>query len=189
MNTTRRQEIILKSENKLAKVFLWLFNQSKKFLSKHIRTSNNHILAVGLIILTLVFIILLLIICLNCYQRRKLKYKHRMNSLSHRFHHTTNTNSTNHRAILDLQFNCQNHKCLCQYSRRAHSTLNLTKSTSIKSITMSNMESRNDTRPLLIKPTELRYAKIKQLSSTKDLNHNYLPGQFRTIVRLKSLPD
>jgi hypothetical protein len=63
----------------------------------------------------------------------------------------------------------------------------LTKS---KSVILSNLElNDNNIRPLLIQPTELRYAKIKRISSTKQLNNDYLAGQFRTIVKLKSLPN
>ena len=67
----------------------------------------------------------------------------------------------------------------------------LTKSSSSKSIVLSNIQPLNNSnsiRPLLIKPTELRYAKIKRISSTKQLNSDYLAGQFRTIVKFKSLP-
>jgi hypothetical protein len=65
----------------------------------------------------------------------------------------------------------------------------LTKSTSSKSIVLSNIQPINNSiRPLLIKPTELRYAKIKRISSTKQINNDYLTGQFRTIVKVKTLP-
>jgi hypothetical protein len=84
---------------------------------------------------------------------------------------------------LNLKFHCKNHKCLCQYRRNTHSTMCLTKS-------KSNLQLNRTIQPLLIQPTELRYAKIKRISSTtKQFDHDYLAGQFRTIVKLKSLPN
>ncbi|CAF3965948.1 unnamed protein product, partial [Rotaria sp. Silwood1] len=94
-----------------------------------------------------------------------------------------------HRTIFNLKFNCKNHKCLCQYRRRTHSTMHLAQSTKSKSIILSNIETNNHIQSSLIKPTELRYAKIKHISSIKDLDNDYLTGQFRTTVKLKSLPN
>ena len=44
-------------------------------------------------------------------------------------------------------------------------------------------------QPRFIEPHRLRYARIKQLSSRKKFDHEFFTGQFRTIVKFKSLPD
>ncbi|CAF4958342.1 unnamed protein product, partial [Rotaria magnacalcarata] len=79
----------------------------------------------------------------------------------------------------------KNHKCLCQYRRRAHSSLSLTNSTS------TNLLGKPTSfiQPASAIPDQLRYAKIKQIPSTKRLDKDYLAGEFRTIVTLKSLPN
>ena len=44
-------------------------------------------------------------------------------------------------------------------------------------------------QPLFIEPHRLRYARIKQLSSRNKFDHEFFTGQFRTVVKFKSLPD
>jgi len=75
-----------------------------------------------------------------------------------------------------MKLTCKNHKCLCRCRRN-------------DDLSMDSIKSNNNIRPLLIQPTELRYAKIKRISSTKELDHDYSTGQFRTIIKLKSLPN
>ncbi|CAF1075830.1 unnamed protein product [Rotaria sordida] len=185
--TTNRTFIIVKSERKLPEFFLWLLNISKNILPKYFRTSDKLVLIVWLILLTIVLLILSFLIYFIYRQRQKFS-NFQINSFSQQLIRY-DKNSHKHRTIFNLKFNCKNHKCLCQYRRRAHSTMYLAKSTTSKSIILSNIESNNSIRPLLIKPTELRYAKIKRISSIKELNDDYLAGQFRTTVKLKSLPN
>ena len=186
MNTTiipNRTLFILKPTKKLS---LWLLNASKKILPKFLQTSDKKILIIWLILLLIASIVFSLLIYFLYSQQRK-KGNYQINSSpQHRFVRF-DRNSQEYRTIFNLKFNCKNHKCLCQYRRNTHSSLYLTKS---KSIVLSNLELNSTIQPLLIQPTELRYAKIKRISSTKDLdNPNYLTGQFRTIVKLKSLPN
>jgi hypothetical protein len=183
--TTNRTLFILKPKKTLSPFFLWLLNISKNILPKYFRTSDTKVLIIWLILLTLAFFIFAFLIYFIYYQHKK-RGNYRVNSSSHKFIRF-DKNSHNHRTIFNLKLNCKNHKCLCQYRRNAHSTMYLTKS---KSVILSNLElNDNNIRPLLIQPTELRYAKIKRISSTKQLNNDYLAGQFRTIVKLKSLPN
>ncbi|CAF3110468.1 unnamed protein product [Rotaria sp. Silwood2] len=185
--TTNRTIIIVQSEKKLPEFFRWLLNTSKNILPKYFRTSDKQVLIVWLILLAIVFLILSFLIYF-IYRQRQKSDNIQINSFSQRLIRY-DKNSLGHRTIFNLKFNCKNHKCLCQYRRRAHSTMYLSKSTTSKSITLSNIESNDNIQPLLIKPTELRYAKIKRISSIKELNNDYLTGQFRTTVKLKSLPN
>jgi hypothetical protein len=169
-STTNRTLIFIKSEEKLPPLLLWFYNTSKNILPKYFQTSNKHVLIIWLILVILAFLILSFLIYL-IYCQRQSKSK----SISHRF---LRFDKKRHepRTALNVKFNCKNHKCLCQYRRHAHSTMYLTKST-------------NNLRPLLIEPSELRYARIKRISSMKTFDKDYLTGQFRTIVKLKPLPD
>ncbi|CAF1226080.1 unnamed protein product [Rotaria sp. Silwood1] len=186
---TNRTLIIIKSERKLPEIFRWLLNLSKNILPKSFRTSNKKILIIWLILLTIVLLILSFLIYIIYRQHKKNKDNYNINTYSQKFLHYDKNNSPNHRTIFNLKFNCKNHKCLCQYRRRTHSTMHLAQSTKSKSIILSNIETNNHIQSSLIKPTELRYAKIKHISSIKDLDNDYLTGQFRTTVKLKSLPN
>jgi len=182
--TTNRTLFIVKPVKTLSPFFLWLLNTSKNILPKSIRTSEKQVLIIWLILLTLAILSFSFLICF-IYKQHKKRGNYQVNSSSHRFVRF-DKNSPDHRTIFNIKFNCKNHKCLCQYRRHAHSTMYLTKS---NSVILSNLELNKSIRPLLIQPTELRYAKIKRISSTKELNNNYLAGQFRTIVKLKPLPN
>ena len=179
-NTTNQILITNKSEQELPRFFRWLFNTSKNILPKSIQISNRKVLIFWLILLTCVFWILLLLIC-YIYRQCQTTKTHQVNHL--------NKNFPDHQTVFDLKINCRNHKCLCQYN---HSTMHLTNSTSLNSIVMSNIEfnkNKYHVRSLLNKSIKSRYAKIKRVASANEFNYNYLPGQFRTIIKLKSLPN
>jgi len=164
------------SSTKLSPFFLWLFNTSKNILPKYFRKSDKHVLIVWLILLTIAFIIFLFLIYFI--------HHHKTSNKSRSFIRF-DTYPPNRRTLLNVKFTCKNHKCLCQYRRRAHSTLYLTKSIS------SNLLEKQSLciQPSFIEPNQLRYAKIKRISSTKNFDNDYLTGEFRTIVKLKSLPN
>ncbi len=181
--TTNRSVFIVEPVKKLSPFFLWFLNTSKILLPKYFQNSEKKILIIWLILLILALLLLVFLIYFIHRQQRK-KGNYQVNSSHHQFIRF-DKNSHDHHTIFNLKFNCKNHKCLCQYRRNAHSTMYLNKS---KSVILSNLE-LNNPRPLFIQPAELRYAKIKRISSTKDLDHQYLAGQFRTIVKFKSLPN
>ncbi|CAF1082464.1 unnamed protein product [Adineta steineri] len=167
--------------NKLSPFFLWLLNTSKNILPKYFRTSDKHILIVWLILVTIALIIFIFLIY----------FIHQHKTIDH-YHYTKSyslipfdKNSPHHRTLFNVKFTCKNHKCLCQYNRRARSTLNLTKS---KSSTLLNKQIYS-IHPSFIEPSQLRYAKIKRILSTKEMNNDCSTGEFRTIIKLKSLPS
>ncbi|CAF1060881.1 unnamed protein product [Rotaria sordida] len=169
------------SSNKLSPFFLWLFNTSKNILPKYFQTSNKHVLIVWLILLIIAFIIFIFLIYLIYYHK---KIYRQQSEKSHSFIHF-DTNAYNYQTLFDVKFTCQNHKCLCQYHRRAHSTLYLTKSTSFDLLDKQT----NSIQSPCMKSNQLRYAKIKQIPSLKKFDNDYLTGEFRTIVKLKTLPN
>ncbi|CAF0993891.1 unnamed protein product [Rotaria sordida] len=169
------------SSNKLSPFFLWLFNTSKNILPKYFQTSNKHVLIVWLILLIIAFIIFIFLIYLIYYHK---KIYRQQSEKSHSFIHF-DTNAYNYQTLFDVKFTCQNHKCLCQYHRRAHSTLYLTKSTSFDLLDKQT----NFIQSPCMKSNQLRYAKIKQIPSLKKFDNDYLTGEFRTIVKLKTLPN
>ncbi|CAF2019899.1 unnamed protein product [Rotaria magnacalcarata] len=181
--TSTRKPIIIvtESSNKLSPFVLWLFNTSKNILPKSFQKSDKQILIVWLILLIAAFIMFLFLIyfiyshkAINTHPSKKSRSLFRFDKNPH-----------NHRTLLNVKFTCKNHKCLCQYRRRAHSSLSLTNSTS------TNLLGKPTSfiQPASAIPDQLRYAKIKQIPSTKRLDKDYLAGEFRTIVTLKSLPN
>ncbi|CAF1495690.1 unnamed protein product [Rotaria sp. Silwood1] len=156
--------INITSSNKLSPIFLWLFNTSKNILPKYFQTSNKHILIIWLILVIIALFIFIFLIYF-IYNHKKKPY--------------------NYQTSLNVKFTCQNHKCQSLYNRRAHSKLYLTKSTSLNLLD----KQINFIRPSYITSNQLRYAKIKQIPSLKNINNNYLTGEFRTIVKLKTLPN
>jgi len=182
--TTSRTLFIVKPAKNVSPSFLWLLNTSKNILPKYFRTSDKQVLIIWLILLILAFFIFSFLIYF-IYRQHKKKGYYQVNSSSHQFMNF-DKNLHDQRTIFNLKFNCKNHKCLCQYRRNAHTEMYLTKSNPVM---LSNLELENNIRPLLIQPTELRYAKIKRISSIKQSNNDYLAGQFRTIVKLKTLPN
>lgn len=172
MNNYKRTTV--EPSEKLPNIFLWLLNTGRNILPKFIRTSDKQVLVVWLILLIIVFIILSFLLYLT-YRQRKYNESYEINSIDAP-------------SLIHLKCTCKAHKCLCQYNGRTNSTLCLTKDNQLsKSVILSNMET-NETivQPLLIEPMELRYAKIKRISSAKDIEQNYLAGQFRTTVTVKT---
>jgi hypothetical protein len=173
---------VIITSSKLSPFFLWLFNTSKNILPKYFQSSDKHVLIIWLILLTIAFsIFLFLIYFIHHYHRSIDKHQLKKSRSFIRF----DTNLHDHRTLFNVKLTCKNHRCLCQYRRRAHSTLYLTKSTS------SNLHEKQSysTKPSFIQPSQLRYAKIKRISSAKQSENDYLTGEFRTIVKLKSLPN
>jgi hypothetical protein len=172
INLTTTTPMPIKSTTKLPRLFRWILKIGKNVLPKSMRNSEKHVLIVWLILLTIAFIILIYLI----YWIHQAK----TNDLSRPFIRF-DQNLSDHRTLFNVKLTCKNHKCLCQYRRRAHSTLYLTKSIS------SNLQENQSLciQPSFIEGNQLRYAKIKRISSTND----YLTGEFRTIVKLKSLPN
>jgi hypothetical protein len=168
MNITR---ITLNDEVRLSPVLHWLFNISKIILPRKIRHSPRHVLIVWLILLTLATISFLCLIY-YIYQQR------------HRIYH-----GPDHRTLLHFKFNCKNHKCLCHYGRRAHSKSQWTKDLASSKLHEQQRSPSMHRRPTLIEPSQLRYASIKRISSTKQVEQERFIGQFRTLVKLKSLPS
>jgi hypothetical protein len=166
---------------KLPLFFRWLLNTSKNILPKYFRKSDKRVLIVWLILLTIALIILLLLLCFIYHDKTNKQYHLNKSRSFIRF----DRNLHDHRTLFNLKLTCQNHKCLCQYRRRAHSTLYLTKSIS----SSLHEEQSLSLQPSFIEPNQLRYAKIKRISSTKNFEDDYLTGEFRTIIKLKSLPN
>lgn len=164
----------------LSPFFRWVLNISQILLPKSLRKSDKQVLIIWVILLLSALGIFLGLLGYIYTQHRKKRNYQIKSSDSHPFIRNFDDDQT----IFNLKLNCQNHKCLCQYRQKTPSTMRLTKS---RSIVLSNLN-LND-QPLLIKPTEYRYAKIKRISSSKDCEHHYLTGHFRTIVKLKNLPD
>jgi hypothetical protein len=137
------------------------------------RNSEKHILIVWLILLTIALLIFIYLIYWIHHQNKSTDQT--------RSFIRFDRNLSDHRTLFNVKLTCKNHKCLCQYRRRAHSTLYLTKSIS------SNLQEKQSLciQPSLIEGNQLRYAKIKRISTAND----YLTGEFRTIVKLKSLPN
>ncbi|CAF3603418.1 unnamed protein product [Rotaria socialis] len=183
--TTNPTFIIVKAERQLPDIFLWLLNASKNVLPEHIRTSDKQVLIVWLILLTIVLFILSILLYF-VYRQRQKAASYQINSHFHR----CDDDSLRHPPLINLKCACKTHKCLCQYHRHIDSTMCLAEIKSSKSVIVSNPDSINtNTRPLLIKPSELCHAKIKRISPIKQFDKDYLAGQFRTTVRLKSLPN
>ncbi|CAF2083887.1 unnamed protein product [Rotaria magnacalcarata] len=177
--------IIVKAERQLPDILLWLLNASKNVLPKHIRTSDKQVLIAWLILLNIVLFILSILLYFVYRQRQKTS-SYQINSYSRRFDDDSLRNSP----VINLKCACKTHKCLCQYRRHTNSTMYLAEIKSSKSIIVSNLDSINtNIRPLLIKPIELRHAKVKRISSIKQFDRDYLAGQFRTTVKLKPLPN
>ncbi|CAF0905298.1 unnamed protein product [Adineta steineri] len=172
-SSTNQTLVLIKPSKKLPSVLLWIFNTSKKLLPTYFRTSDKQVLIIWLILLTIAFLIFSILIYFIYYRRHK-RINYELHSFSNRFIHF-HTKSTDPRTIFNMKINCKNHKCLCQYRRRDNDSL---------------IYSTNSNRqPLLIQPTQLRYAKIKRISSTQESDNEYLTGHFRTTVKLKSLPN
>lgn len=165
-------DLSIRNEPRLSPVLLWLFQMSKTILPRSFQNSNKHILIVWLALLTLALLIFMFLIY-YLYHRRANK-----SSLE------LETDPLDHRTLFHVKFNCKNHKCLCQYRRRAHSTMHLTSSTS------STLCEKPSTcvRPSFIEPSQLRYAKIKRISSVQPSDQDYPVGEFRTLVKFQSLP-
>jgi hypothetical protein len=172
--------ITLTSTTKLPPFFLWIFKTSKNILPKYFQKSDKHVLIIWLILLTIAFMILIFLLYFIHHHKINDDDNHQSRSFI-RF----DKNLHNHRTLFNIKFTCKNHKCLCQYRRRDHSRLYLTKSIS------SNLHEKQSLyiQPSFIEPSQLRYAKIKRISSTNKFNNDYLTGDFRTIVKLKSLPN
>ncbi|UJR31411.1 hypothetical protein I4U23_018904 [Adineta vaga] len=168
---------------KLSPIFLWILNTSRNILPKTFRTSDKRILIVWLILLSIAFIIFVFLIYFLYHNRTLDRYYLKKPYSFTRF--DKDSPSHQHRTLFNANCTCKNHKCLCQYRRRVHSTLQLSKSKS------SNLLNKDiySIRPLLIEPNELRYAKIKRISSTKELTNDCSTGEFRTVVKMKSLPS
>jgi hypothetical protein len=166
------------SSTKLPPFFLWLFNTSKNILPKYFQKSDKRVLIVWLILLTIAFIVLIFLIYYIHHHKTFDNYQLNKSRSFIRF----DRNHHNPRTLFNIKLTCKNHKCLCQYRRRAHSKLYLTQSNLIEKQSLC-------IQPLFIEPNELRYAKIKRISSTKNFDNDYLTGEFRTIVKSKSLPN
>ena len=183
MTTTSRTLFVLESSNKFSSFLISILNTSKNLLPKVLRTSDKQILLIWLVLLIFAFMLLTFLIGFIYFQRRKARAQ-RSPSISQLV--DSSETSPDYQTVFNLKFHCRNHKCLCQYRRHAHSSLYLTKN---RSVVLSNLDLNTTAQPLLIEPIELRYAKIKRLSSIQDFpSANFLTGQFRTIVKLKSLP-
>jgi hypothetical protein len=172
--TTNQILTIQKSSTKLPPFFRWILNASKKILPKYFRTSDKQVLIVWLILLTIAIFIFSFLIYFIYYQRQK-QASYQINSFSNQFIRF-DKNPADTRTIFNMKLTCKNHKCSCRCRQN-------------DDLSMDSIKSNSNIRPLLIQPTELRYAKIKRISSTKELDHDYSTGQFRTIIKLKSLPN
>ena len=161
--------IPLKLSNKISQnlspFFRLILKFSKIFLPKIIQQSEKYVLITWLILLACALIILIYLI----YSLQQLPTHSRSSSSSRPFLRF-DRNIHDHRTLFNVKLTCQNHKCLCQYRRRrAHSSFYLTPT------------------KIPIEPNQLRYAKIKRLSSTKI--HDEPIGQFRTRIQFQSLPN
>lgn len=168
---------------KLSPFFRWLLNTSKILLPQSLQKSDKQVLIIWLILLVSALVIFSGLVYYIYDQHRK-KRNYQVNSSDEHPFIRFDRNLEDDHSIFNLKLNCRNHKCLCQYRQKTPSTMRLTKS---RSIVLSNFN-LND-QPLLVQPSEFRYAKIKRISSSKDHEHHYLTGHFRTIVKLKNLPD
>jgi hypothetical protein len=176
-NSTLRT-IILPQKMKLSPFFLWIFNTGKNILPRSFQKSDKHVLISWLVLLTIAFWIFLFLLYFIYHHKTNDK---RQLSTSRSFIRFDKIPPHDHRTLFNVKLNCKNHKCLCQYRRCAHST---------KSISSDLLRKQSVyIQPSLIEPNQWRYAKIKRISSTKKLDEDFLTGQFRTIVKLKSLPN
>ncbi|CAF0983369.1 unnamed protein product [Adineta ricciae] len=172
MNVTRSY-FIVKPSTKFTSLLRWLLNSSRRILPFYLQTSDKRILIIWLTILTSTFVFIALLIYFIYYRRLK-NPDYEVHSFSNQFIRLDGKPDTP-RTIFNMKINCKNHKCLCQYRRNEHSL-----------IYSSNSATNLSIRPLLIQPAELRYAKIKRISSSKDLGLDDSTGHFRTIVKLKN---
>jgi len=181
-STTNATILLITPSSQLSPFFLWLLNASKNILPKYFQSSDKHILIVWLILLTIAFFIFIFLIYFIHHHKTIDKYQSKKSHSFIRF----DTNPRHHRTLFNVKFTCKDHKCLCQYRRRrAHSILHLTKSTSTNLLDKQT----HSIRPSFIEPSQLRYAKIKRILSTKEMTKDYSTGEFRTIIKLKSLPN
>ena len=185
MNPNQPAFVITQPRQRLSPFFHWLLNTSRILLPKSWQNSDKQVLIIWLILLLCASSIFSVLIYYIYYQYRK-KRNYQVNHSSARHHPFVrfDRNSDDDQTIFNLKFHCHNHRCLCQYRQKTHSTMLLSKS---NSIVLSNLDLRH--QPLLIQPTEFRYAKIKRISSSKNDEHEYLAGHFRTIVKFKHVPN
>lgn len=171
---------------RLSPFFHWLLNTSRILLPKSWKNSDKQVLIIWLILLICASSIFSVLFYYIYYQHRKKRNYQISNDSSRRRYPFVrfDRNSDDDHTIFNLKFHCQNHRCLCQYRHKTHSTMYLSKS---DSVVLSNLDLNQ--QPFLVQPTEFRYAKIKRISSSKDYEHEYLAGQFRTIVKLKHIPN
>ncbi|CAF0926315.1 unnamed protein product [Adineta ricciae] len=162
----------------LSPFFLWLLNASKNILPKSFRTSDKQILVVWLILLCIAFGIFIFLIYFIYRHRTLDKYYLRKSYSLIRLDSDSSPTLPQHRTLFNANCACKNHKCLCQYRRRVHS-----KSSSLLKKQIYSMQ------PLFIEPSELRYAKVKRISSAKETINDYSTGEFRTVIKMKSLPS
>lgn len=162
-----------RSGRPLPKFFHGILNFSRSILPRSLRRSDRNVLIVWLILLALACSILISLLYWISHDKTNL-HSHSLIRFDR--------NLADHRTLLNVKLTCQNHKCLCQYRRRAHSTLYLTR---------SNPSERQSlcVQPSFIEGNQLRYAKIKRISSSKSPDDEYSTGEFRTIVKMRALPN
>ena len=177
LSNLNQTSTIRSKPNELPRFFRGILTISRSILPRSLRRSDRNVLIVWLILLAIACAILISLLYWF--------YHNKTNAHTHSSIDFDRNLADHHRTLLNVKLTCQNHKCLCQYRRRAHSTLYLTRT---KSSTPSERQSLF-IQPSFIEGNQLRYAKIKRISSSKSTDNEYSTGEFRTTIKMKTLPN